>query len=955
MLSRPTNLSSKQAAEYYEKDDYYSREKASQFACYWHGKGAKALGLSGTINADDFRCLLDGHSPQGKRLHAKLIDPETHRAGTDYVFNAPKSISVQALVANDVRLIEAHDQAVRSALDIKESRYAQARSWNPVLERQEKVCTQNLTSAIWRHETNRNQDPHLHSHDVDLNVTQDGVRWKAVSNELAVKHQKLLGQIYQNDLAHQARQLGYEIDRRPNGQFELNGYPAQTLAAFSTRGQEIESRRIQLREPESARVYQRLAVQTRSRKTVLSHKERQEKWTSTIQQEQLKLLPIPQVQVFDVAIGQSRAKEIVQQGIDHLAEQEGIFRREQLERHILENSLGQCPFSEITAAIDHAPELVPFWDYLTTRVQLDLLDTLEQLLGLNYAKNETGQTEQAGITQTDADRDSYRDVGNRTGERLAAAISEDCRLRESTNDLERSLEQFNRSHQVTGVSTAGIAGTVAEFIERQEVSRNAATIARNGTAIATALESVAANLERLEHFCQEFAERDLEREAAIAEQLKPSPTSAIGVEKVVETTSDLGFEEFLTEFWAVSGVVADHISVEIENVTADPDPFVEPATWVPSFLDHSEERSIAEIVEATAGLSLEDLFAAIRSDIGDGVAAQMEIESRTPDSETFVEPTPWVPSFFDHSEERSENEIVETTAGLSLEDLFAAIQSDAGNDGGDQSCIETESVTADPEPTTEFTPSFFVHAEERSAAWATEILEIASQLFQHYVEQGVEAIHQVSRDQDEWFYKIEVAGLTYWLSRDDRADEYNVRSENRSLDVRLGCGINEQDVEIWRNELGLYLDVAQLLHTSDMEEFGRSLASNQDSGASQTDLARLGSAENIPLHDPLSSIQTEFVLDYAYDRLEHNHVTWIDNDAYWAEHDPETGVIQVGRKADNRIIASAKLGRGDERWDILHSSVQFEDWYDLLQRQQVGPTLEAEQVEMDNYDEFELG
>lgn len=49
MLARPTNLSENQAAHYYEQDDYYTLKEASNFAAYWHGKGAMALGLQGAI------------------------------------------------------------------------------------------------------------------------------------------------------------------------------------------------------------------------------------------------------------------------------------------------------------------------------------------------------------------------------------------------------------------------------------------------------------------------------------------------------------------------------------------------------------------------------------------------------------------------------------------------------------------------------------------------------------------------------------------------------------------------------------------------------------------------------------------------------------------------------------------------------------------------------------------
>ncbi len=51
--------------------------------------------------------------------------------------------------------------------------------------------------------------------------------------------QKLLGQIYQNELAVTLQQQGYRIEPKAHGQFELAGYSPELLKAFSTRRQQI--------------------------------------------------------------------------------------------------------------------------------------------------------------------------------------------------------------------------------------------------------------------------------------------------------------------------------------------------------------------------------------------------------------------------------------------------------------------------------------------------------------------------------------------------------------------------------------------------------------------------------------------------------------------------------------------------------------------------------------------
>lgn len=488
MLARPANLSAKQASHYYEKDDYYSKDKHSQFSSYWCGKGSEELGLSGKINADDFQQLLGGYSPQGKRLHAKPIEADNHRAATDYTLNAPKSISVAALVQGDQRLIEAHDRAVQTTLEILESRYTQARVWNSETKQQDKVFTGNLAIAIYRHETNRNQDPHLHSHCVAINATQDGWQWKAVSNELAVQNQKLLGQIYQNDLAYQVRQFGYEIEPRSHGQFELRNYSSETLKAFSSRRQEIESQIARSGEVESVRNLQRAALQTRTRKTVISQDEKRDRWSAMIEQKQLELPLVPK----SLEIDQSSAEVFIHQNIEQLIEQEGAFRRELLEQAILENSLGKWRFEQIETAIAQSPELVDYGNKLTTRDQLERFIQLEQLLGLNYAQDEIRQTEKTRRdVQFDSDRDSGRAIGICVSERLAATLRSSSCIGRDTEQIDRCLSRIGKSKPAAGIDVESVARGIAAIAEEKAIEYV-------GDKITAALESVSRDLTEFE-------------------------------------------------------------------------------------------------------------------------------------------------------------------------------------------------------------------------------------------------------------------------------------------------------------------------------------------------------------------------------------------------------------------------------------------------------------------------
>src|SRR5471032_298437 len=115
MLSLAKVATGAAAASYYEgANDYY--HKGHDPSC-WMGDGAQRLGLAGEVDAGTFRDLLDGRMPDGSQLHNAA---EGRRGGTDFTFSAPKSVSMQALIGHDNRLIDAHEKAVARTLEYAE-------------------------------------------------------------------------------------------------------------------------------------------------------------------------------------------------------------------------------------------------------------------------------------------------------------------------------------------------------------------------------------------------------------------------------------------------------------------------------------------------------------------------------------------------------------------------------------------------------------------------------------------------------------------------------------------------------------------------------------------------------------------------------------------------------------------------------------------------------------------
>ena len=360
------NVSAAQAENYYERDDYYTQGDPNlQSDTRWQGKGSTNLNLTGPVDKQIFQQLLHGETPDGRLLHSKAIQKDNHRAATDYTFSAPKSVSIAALIQKDSRVIAAHDQAVETAISVLEERYSQTRvRRGPGIR--EKVQTGNVIAATFRHETSREQDPQLHTHCVIINATQlANGKWQSLSNEEVLNNQKLLGEIYQNELAVQLRQHGYEIEPNGSGQFECKGYDESLLNLFSTRTQQIEQYierwETAVKEakgkPLNARQKKQVTLATRLRKKSIPRAVLLEGWHRAISSGEVQLPATPIAQANEVAISAEQSNNLgaiaAVAGVGHASERESVFRRERAERFALEHHLGQQSFAALqTAMVD---------------------------------------------------------------------------------------------------------------------------------------------------------------------------------------------------------------------------------------------------------------------------------------------------------------------------------------------------------------------------------------------------------------------------------------------------------------------------------------------------------------------------------------------------------------------------------------------------------------------------
>jgi conjugative relaxase-like TrwC/TraI family protein len=358
-------LSAGQAATYYEekysRDDYYTEQQ--RVAGRWFGRGAAELGLTGEIATDDFRAALNGLDPKtgATLVHAAQREGE-RRAGWDATFNAPKSVSVQALVGNDPHLIAAHREAVEHALTELE-KFAQAR----IHRGQEWVTTANVVAARFDHIAARpsvtatndgyGPDPHLHTHVVVMNMTRrpDGA-WRGLDPVEIYRSQAFATAVYRAELARQVQKLGYAISATGrDGRWELEGYSREQVMAFSQRRQDIEHELV------------RLGVNGAGAAQIAAHRSRLAK--DHRNEEALKVEWRQRADAYEIKVDGFAAKalahgslwrqsdaptltENVRVTVAHATERDAVPDRRELETFALQHTMGRNVLEQLRVAVE---------------------------------------------------------------------------------------------------------------------------------------------------------------------------------------------------------------------------------------------------------------------------------------------------------------------------------------------------------------------------------------------------------------------------------------------------------------------------------------------------------------------------------------------------------------------------------------------------------------------------
>ena len=158
--------------------------------------------------------------------------------GYDLTFSAPKSVSILWATADPREAAEiaaAANHAVSVGLAYLESVTSVRDPSRPRVH--------GLTAASFTHGTSRNLDPQLHVHAVIANVAETITgEHRALDGRDLFAHAKTAGYLAAAELRHRtAQRLGWRWGEVVHGLADVEGVPAEALAAMSSRKHEIDS------------------------------------------------------------------------------------------------------------------------------------------------------------------------------------------------------------------------------------------------------------------------------------------------------------------------------------------------------------------------------------------------------------------------------------------------------------------------------------------------------------------------------------------------------------------------------------------------------------------------------------------------------------------------------------------------------------------------------------------
>lgn len=388
------NISPGQGETYYQKDDYYlTREGGEDHKLEWGGKLAAELGLRGKVDPEVWKNALHGNFPGGIEIKGgSFKDPETgelqKRAGTDFVIEAPKTVSMlyAATDKQEIRdwIMKTQAEVEKLSFDFLESQIGARRGHGG----QEWETTGKAIYGRVRHFSNREGECFIHTHGVFLNATvnSDG-RWQAMTNDRMMQYQRMVKEMGDAHWAKKLRERGIPIEKGKYGEVQIAGFSRDQLEFHSSRGQKVESyikekwglvwSKLSREERNAKRdMHTEAWDKTRKHKTVEEMEVVDERWKEEAkisgaydvakkieaQFEKGIIKKTPPAKRFEVA------REALRFAVEHHTERESAIKESELIRTALQEGRGSITYADIQKAYAEAVksgELIRQADHLS--------------------------------------------------------------------------------------------------------------------------------------------------------------------------------------------------------------------------------------------------------------------------------------------------------------------------------------------------------------------------------------------------------------------------------------------------------------------------------------------------------------------------------------------------------------------------------------------------------------
>ena len=250
-MAKIVKLGVNSAKNYYFERDSIMNENGSKNNLEISGTIAEAFGLNegDKLEQKEFENLLKGKTADGEvQLVDRLKSSSTGKenAAFDIVLSAPKSVSMLSLTS-DTRLQEAHNEAVKETMAYVNDNYSKTYGYDSegkkTINEGAGLLIATAKHSIARDEIKGVEDPHLHSHNLVMNMTLDtkDKKFKALAANDMLRDANKFQEMYRSSLASKVKELGYEIEKHSShsSAFDIAGVSRENVLHFSQRHNKI--------------------------------------------------------------------------------------------------------------------------------------------------------------------------------------------------------------------------------------------------------------------------------------------------------------------------------------------------------------------------------------------------------------------------------------------------------------------------------------------------------------------------------------------------------------------------------------------------------------------------------------------------------------------------------------------------------------------------------------------